>query len=156
MTDSLARLKRIDLNVPIRYADKTMTLPLDLELLKTFVAVAESGSFSSAAPRVSRSQSALSMQMQRLEQSMGKTLLVRGSRTVRPSAAGEELLGYARRLLRLSEEATAAVTRPQETGNVRLGANLLPGLRPAITLPGRLSRCPSRCSRPIAVRRIAM
>ncbi len=121
MTDSLARLKRIDLNVPIRYADKTMTLPLDLELLKTFVAVAESGSFSSAAPRVSRSQSALSMQMQRLEQSMGKTLLVRGSRTVRPSAAGEELLGYARRLLRLSEEAKAAVTRPQETGNVRLG-----------------------------------
>jgi DNA-binding transcriptional LysR family regulator len=121
MMDLETSVKRIELETAIRYADSNMPAPLDLELLRTFVAVAESGSFSGAAPLVSRSQSALSMQMQRLEQSMGKALLVRGPRTVRPTPAGEELLGYARRLLRLSEEATAAVTRPEETGNVRLG-----------------------------------
>jgi DNA-binding transcriptional LysR family regulator len=121
MMDFKTSMKRIELDYAIRNSNTTMTTPLDLELLRTFVAVAESGSFSSAAPLVSRSQSALSMQMQRLEQSVGKTLLVRGPRTVKTSAAGEELLVYARRLLRLSEEARAAITRPEEIGNVRLG-----------------------------------
>jgi DNA-binding transcriptional LysR family regulator len=121
MTDLQMSVKRIELDRAIRYADSKMPAPLDLELLRTFVAVAESGSFSGAAPLMSRSQSALSMQIQRLEQSMGKALLVRGPRIVRPNAAGEELLGYARRLLRLSEETSAAVSRPGETGNVRLG-----------------------------------
>ena len=58
-----------------------MHYPLDLDLLKTFVAVVESGNFSSAAPRVGRSQSAISMQMQRLEEELGRTLLVRMPRT---------------------------------------------------------------------------
>jgi DNA-binding transcriptional LysR family regulator len=114
-----------------------MSYPLDLDLLKTFVAVVESGSLSSAAPRVSRSQSAVSMQMQRLEQTIGKPLLVRGSRTIRPNAAGEDLLVYARRLLKLSDEALASVTRPQEAGLVRLG---IPDDYAAFLLPSVLSR----------------
>jgi len=99
-----------------------MAIPLDLELLRTFVAVAESGSFSNAAPIVGRSQSAVSMQMQRLEQSLDRLLLVRGPQAARPNAAGEALLPYARRLLRLSAEAQAAVMQSAEAGTVRLGA----------------------------------
>jgi DNA-binding transcriptional LysR family regulator len=114
-----------------------MAAPLDLNLLKTFVAVVESGSLSSAAPRVGRSQSAVSMQMQRLEETVGNKLLVRGPRAVTPNAAGEDFLIYARRLLKLSDEAWASVTRPKETGSVRLG---VPDDYAAFLLPPVLSR----------------
>ncbi|MBN9216391.1 MAG: LysR family transcriptional regulator [Mesorhizobium sp.] len=114
-----------------------MAAPLDLALLKTFVAVVESGSFSNAAPRVGRSQSAVSMQMQRLEETVGNQLLVRGPRTVTPNAIGEDFLIYARRLLKLSDEAWASVTRPKETGSVRLG---VPDDYAAFLLPPVLSR----------------
>ncbi|BCG71347.1 LysR family transcriptional regulator [Mesorhizobium sp. 113-1-2] len=114
-----------------------MATPLDLTLLKTFVAVVESGSLSNAAPRVGRSQSAVSMQMQRLEEMVGNQLLVRGPRTVTPNAIGEDFLIYARRLLKLSDEAWASVTRPKETGSVRLG---VPDDYAAFLLPPVLSR----------------
>ncbi|QKC88965.1 LysR family transcriptional regulator [Mesorhizobium sp. NZP2234] len=114
-----------------------MAAPLDLNLLKTFVAVVESGSLSSAAPRVGRSQSAVSMQMQRLEEMVGNQLLVRGPRTVTPNAIGEDFVIYARRLLKLSDEAWASVTRPKETGSVRLG---VPDDYAAFLLPPVLSR----------------
>jgi DNA-binding transcriptional LysR family regulator len=114
-----------------------MGAPLDLNLLKTFVAVVESGSLSNAAPRVGRSQSAVSMQMQRLEEMVGNQLLVRGPRTVTPNAIGEDFLIYARRLLKLSDEAWASVTRPKETGSVRLG---VPDDYAAFLLPPVLSR----------------
>lgn len=114
-----------------------MAAPLDLNLLKTFVAVVESGSLSNAAPRVGRSQSAVSMQMQRLEEMVGNQLLVRGPRTVTPNAVGEDFLIYARRLLKLSDEAWASVTRPKETGSVRLG---VPDDYAAFLLPPVLSR----------------
>lgn len=114
-----------------------MAAPLDLNLLKTFVAVVETGSLSNAAPRVGRSQSAVSMQMQRLEDMVGNRLLVRGPRTVTPNAVGEDFLIYARRLLKLSDEAWASVTRPKETGSVRLG---VPDDYAAFLLPPVLSR----------------
>ncbi|PWJ94221.1 transcriptional regulator [Mesorhizobium loti] len=114
-----------------------MAAPLDLNLLKTFVAVVESGSLSNAAPRVGRSQSAVSMQMQRLEEMVGNQLLVRGPRTVIPNAVGEDFLIYARRLLKLSDEAWASVTRPKEIGSVRLG---VPDDYAAFLLPPVLSR----------------
>lgn len=98
-----------------------MPHPLDLDLLRTFVAVVESGNFSNAAPRVGRSQSAISMQMQRLEEELGQPLLVRMPRTVVPNAAGDDLLVYARRLLKLSDEARASISRPDDAGTVRLG-----------------------------------
>ena len=98
-----------------------MSLPLDLVLLRTFVAVIESGSLSNAAPLVGRSQSAVSMQMQRLEQSLGRELLERGPQAAKPNAGGEKLLAYARKLLRLSDEARAALAKPEEAGFVRLG-----------------------------------
>ncbi len=105
---------------------------LDLELLSTFVAVAETRSFTNAAPRVGRSQSAVSMQMQRLEQAIGKQLLVRTPKAVIPNAVGNDLLTYARRLLKLSDEAWTNITGTSDAGSVRLGvpddyaASLLP------------------------------
>lgn len=114
-----------------------MAMPLDLDLLRTFVAVADTGSFSNAAARVGRSQSAVSMQMQRLEQTVGKKLLLRGPRAVTTNAIGEEMLAYARRLLKLSDEAWASVTRPEEAGSVRLG---VPDDYAAFLLPPVLSR----------------
>lgn len=98
-----------------------MPRPLDLDLLRTLAAVADTGSFSLAAHRVGRSQSAVSMQIQKLETMLGKQLLHRGPKKVAPTPAGTDLLAYARRLLKISDEAWASVTRPEETGVVRLG-----------------------------------
>jgi DNA-binding transcriptional LysR family regulator len=111
--------------------------PLDLTLLRSFVAVAECGSVLHAAPRVGRSQSAVSMQMQRLEEEIGRPLFHRDGRTLRPNPAGEELLLHARRLLRLSDEAVASLRRPEEAGVVRLG---VPEDYAAFLLPPVLAR----------------
>ena len=114
-----------------------MMNPLDIDLLRTFVAVVETGSFSNAAPRIGRSQSAVSMQMQRLEQAVGKQLLIRGPKAVTPNAAGSDFLVHARRLLKLSDEAWASVTRPEESGSVRLG---VPDDYAAFLLPPALAQ----------------
>lgn len=114
-----------------------MTYPLDLELLKTYVAVVETGGFSHACERVGRSQSAVSMQIQRLEDTVGKPLLVRHPRSVSPTYAGETLLVYARRLLRLSDEAWASVNEIEEPSTVRLG---MPDDYAATLLPPVLAR----------------
>ncbi len=98
-----------------------MPEPLDLALLRSFVAVVESGSVLNAAARVGRSQSAVSMQIQRLEAEVGRPLFNRSGRTLRPNSTGEELLLHARRLLRLSDEALASLRRPDDAGLVRLG-----------------------------------
>lgn len=98
-----------------------MPRPLDLDLLRTLAAVADTGSFSLAAGRVGRSQSAVSMQIRKLEAEIGQPLLLRGTRKVTATPAGRDLLAYAQRLLRISDEALAHLTRPEETGTVRLG-----------------------------------
>jgi DNA-binding transcriptional LysR family regulator len=108
-----------------------MAEPLDLSLLRSFVAVIDGGSIQVAAARVGRSQSAVSMQIKRLEEDIGRPLFHRESRSLRPNPAGEDLLLHARRLLRLSDEAVASLRRPEAAGVVRLGvpedyaANLL-------------------------------
>ena len=121
-----------------------MSRPLDLDLLRTFVTVVESGSFSNAAPRVGRSQSAVSMQMQRLEDDLGRRLMVRHPRSVVLNAAGADLLVLARRLLKLSDEARAIVSRPEDTGTVRLG---VPDDYAAFLLPRALARFAEECPR---------
>ncbi|MFY7838108.1 MAG: LysR substrate-binding domain-containing protein [Novosphingobium sp.] len=98
-----------------------MIQTLDLTLLRSFVTVIETGSVLRAAARVGRSQSAVSMQLQRLEADVGRPLFHREGRTLKPNAAGEELLVHARRLLRLSDEALASLRGPDQAGLVRLG-----------------------------------
>lgn len=95
--------------------------PLDLTRLRSFVAVIDHGSVQLAAERVGRSQSAVSMQIKRLEEEVGRPLFRREGRALRPNPAGEELLPRARRLLRLSEEAMASLRRPEAAGVVRFG-----------------------------------
>ena len=94
---------------------------LDLELLRSFVSVVDSGGFTRAGERVHRTQSTVSQQIKRLEEDVGQPLLIRSGKDVTPTEAGERLLSYARRLLALAEEARDVVTRPGNEGAVRLG-----------------------------------
>jgi DNA-binding transcriptional LysR family regulator len=94
---------------------------LDLDQLRTFVAIAESGSFTRAAEVVHKTQSAVSMQMRRLEERIGKPIFTRDGRMSKLSDDGERLLGYARRMLSLSNETIAAFDETELTGTVVLG-----------------------------------
>jgi DNA-binding transcriptional LysR family regulator len=98
-----------------------MTPTLDPELLQAFVAVAEQRSFTRAAVALNRTQSAVSMQVKRLEERLHAELFHRTKSNVDLSAAGEGLLGYARRILSLNEEAVGRVREQNIEGRVRLG-----------------------------------
>jgi DNA-binding transcriptional LysR family regulator len=99
-----------------------MALPLlDPELLKAFVTVAEQRSFTRAAVHLSRTQSAVSMQIRRLEERLQSELFQRGKAPLGLSAAGEGLLGYARRILALNDEAVGRLREHRLEGRVRLG-----------------------------------
>jgi DNA-binding transcriptional LysR family regulator len=98
-----------------------MPATLDLDQLRTFVAIAETGSFTRAAEIVFKTQSAVSMQMRRLEERIGKPIFVRDGRASRLTEDGERLLGYARRMIRLSDETLAAFDETELSGSVRLG-----------------------------------
>lgn len=93
----------------------------ELDLLKTFVSVVDAGGFTRAGERVHRTQSTVSQQMRKLEDMAGTPLLVREGRGVAMTAEGERLLGYARRILALSEEARGAVGASAAAEQVRLG-----------------------------------
>lgn len=94
---------------------------LDTDLIRTFVAVADTGSFRAAAQRVHRTPSAVSMQMAKLEEQMGADLFGKEGRSIRLTETGVEFLGYARRILSLQEEALARIHRPKLGGLVRFG-----------------------------------
>jgi DNA-binding transcriptional LysR family regulator len=94
---------------------------LDLDQLRTFVAIVDTGSFTRAADAVAKTQSAVSMQMRRLEERVGKPVFVRDGRQSRLSDDGERLLAHARRLLRLNDETLALFGDAELTGRVRLG-----------------------------------
>ena len=92
-----------------------------IDWLRAFVAVVDAGSLSGAAPLVHRSQSAVSMQIKKLEVALGRPVLLRGPRLLEVTPAGAELLSYARRVLDLQAEAHAALFGPKLAGRVRLG-----------------------------------
>jgi DNA-binding transcriptional LysR family regulator len=94
---------------------------LDLDLLRSFVSVVDTGGFTSAGERVHRTQSTVSQQIRRLEDDLGQILLHRNGKDVTPTEAGERLLSYARRLLSLAEEARDVVGRPGDGGAVKIG-----------------------------------
>jgi DNA-binding transcriptional LysR family regulator len=98
-----------------------MAVHLDSDLLRTFVAVAETGNFTRAAAQVNRTQSAVSMQIKRLEDMVGDMLFARGSRGVGLTARGTELLSNARRIVALLDETAASMTAPPLDGPVRIG-----------------------------------
>jgi DNA-binding transcriptional LysR family regulator len=95
---------------------------LDTALLRTFMTLAETGSFTRTAERVGRSQSAVSMQMRRLEDVMTAQLFNRGNRMVTLTPDGEKLLSYARQMVNLSDSMIAHFTSPAITGEVTFGS----------------------------------
>jgi len=106
------------MNMMLRHA-----LPLlEMDILKTFVAIAETGNFTTAAETVYRTPSAVSMQIKKLEEMLGCVLFLRDARSVSLTPNGEVLLGYARRLLALNNEAVSRFLLPDMNGVVRVGA----------------------------------
>lgn len=95
---------------------------LELDVLRTFVAIAETGSFTAAANLVFRTPSAVSMQIKRLEEILGRPVFTRDARSVTLTADGELLLTYARRLLALNREAVSKFVLSEISGVVRLGS----------------------------------
>src|SRR5580704_2770923 len=93
----------------------------DTELLRSFVAVAETGGFTRAAGVLKSTQSTVSAQIQRLENEVGRPLFVRTTRAVRLTRTGETLLGYARTILRLNEDARLRLSGARHAGKLRIG-----------------------------------
>ena len=96
---------------------------LDLDLLRTFVEVAETRSFTGAGERLGRVQSAISMQIRRLESITDSRLFSRTPQKAELTAEGERLLTFARRILSLSEEALASVRDDVPQGPIRFGTS---------------------------------
>jgi DNA-binding transcriptional LysR family regulator len=99
-----------------------MIRPLDLELLRTFIAITDRESFALAAEQVHRTQSAVTQQMARLEEQLGVALFRKVGRSKRLTEHGVRLLDYARRLLALNEEALASLAAPDLRGPLRIGS----------------------------------
>ncbi len=94
---------------------------LEIHLLRAFVAVAESRSFTRAASRLNRTQSAVSMQVRRLEQNLGRLLLTRNKGGVGLTDSGRIILDYARQILKINDTVMAEIGDPEVKGRVRLG-----------------------------------
>lgn len=96
-------------------------MKLPIESLETFQAVADTGSFTKAASTVHRTQSAVSMQMKRLEEVVERSLFKKVGREIRLTHSGEILLEHAHRILAAHNEAVAVFSRPELIGRVRFG-----------------------------------
>lgn len=94
---------------------------LDLTALRSFVAVADTGGVTKAAGFLNLTQSAVSMQLKRLEEAVDQSLLDRSARSVSLTPSGEQLLGYARRMLQLNDEIFARMTDTGFEGEIVLG-----------------------------------
>ncbi|RQR70600.1 MULTISPECIES: LysR substrate-binding domain-containing protein [unclassified Burkholderia] len=93
----------------------------DTVLLRSFVAVVQEGGFTHAAARLNLTQSAVSAHLRRLEKQVGRDLLVRTTRSVALTVDGELLLGYARAILALNQDARAQLLREPSAGTIRVG-----------------------------------
>lgn len=98
-----------------------MSALLDPDQLRTFVAIAETGSFTRAADVVHKTQSAVSMQMKRLEERVGRQVFARDGRASRLTEDGERLLDFARRIVKLNMEAMLSFADAALSGRVCLG-----------------------------------
>jgi DNA-binding transcriptional LysR family regulator len=94
---------------------------LDTDQLRSFLAIVDSGSFTKAAERVHKTQSAVSMHVRRLEEQLGCALFVKHGRGARLTAEGERLIEFARRIIQVEAGALAALSRKGLRGAVRLG-----------------------------------
>ncbi|HXF89802.1 MAG TPA: LysR substrate-binding domain-containing protein [Xanthobacteraceae bacterium] len=98
-----------------------MSALIDVDQLRTFIAIVETGSFTKAAEVVHKTQSAVSMQMKRLEERLARPIFARDGRASKLTEDGERLLDYARRIVKLNVEALATFNDAKLSGRVRLG-----------------------------------
>ena len=111
-----------------------LPLTFDLDALRSFVTGIECGSFAQAASRLCRSTSAVSAQLKKLEQQCGADLVVKRGRHLALTQNGEIIMGYARRLLALNDEAQRALQGERLQGEIRIGMqedfgeSLMPGI----------------------------
>ena len=98
-----------------------MSVPLDLDQLQSFCAIADCGSFTEAARRVNKTQSAVSMQIKRLEERLGHALLSRDGRTVSLTQHGEALYSRARKMLKINAEIMDLFDDQEMAGAIRFG-----------------------------------
>jgi DNA-binding transcriptional LysR family regulator len=98
-----------------------MANPLDLDQLRTFAVIADCGSFTEAARRVFKTQSAVSMQIKRLEERLGEDLLVRDGRSISLTRAGDALYHHARRMLEINAEIEDLFSSDVLSGTIRIG-----------------------------------
>ena len=109
-----------------------MIADLDIALLRTFVAIVDTGGLTSAGKKVGRTQPAITHQIKRLEDNLGRSLFGCDRRHLTLTRDGEIFLGYARSLLRLNDEARTRFSAPELEGHVILGT---PDLYAAYLLP---------------------
>ena len=95
---------------------------LQIDFLRTFIAVADTKGFTRAGKRVNRSQSAVSMQIKRLEDEIGEPLFERIGKTVKLTNSGSLLLGHARRIVKAHNDAVTALSKPGLKGLIRFGS----------------------------------
>lgn len=95
---------------------------IDIDLLRSFTTIYESGSFSHAAERLGRTQSTISQQIKKLESILGHSVFQRSTRTLSVTSEGEVLLPYARQIIALNDEVFTRITEVDISGVVRLGA----------------------------------
>jgi len=95
---------------------------LDLGTLRSFVTIADTGSMTRAAGRLFMTQSAISMQIKRLESSLGMSVFERSAQGMTPTSEGEQLLQFANQMLSLNDEAMGRLTSPDFEGIIRFGA----------------------------------
>ena len=102
-------------------ASQAVTKNIEITLLRSFVHVAETGSFTHAGTRANKTQSAISVQIRNLEERLGQRLLDRSGRAVCLTEQGEVLLGYAKQMLRINDEAVHRLALCQQRVQLRLG-----------------------------------
>jgi len=97
------------------------SLDIDLDLIRCFLTVVESGGFTQASKRIHITQSGITLKIKRLEEQLNCRLFRRTTKPLELSHEGEIVLGYARRLLDLNQEMVQRVTKPKKNGALRLG-----------------------------------
>src|SRR5882724_5493660 len=114
---------------------------LDTDQLRSFLAIVDTGSFTKAAERVNKTQSAVSMHIRRLEERLDCELFAKQGRGVRLSMDGEKLVDFARRMLQIEASALSTIAQKGLAGRVRLG---MPDDYAEPFLPGILTRFSGR------------
>lgn len=107
---------------------------MDIDLIRTFLAICENRSFTGAARQVGRTQSAVSLQVKRMEESLGRTLFIRDKSPIELTAHGQKFVQHARRILTTYDEAMANFDREEVVGSVVLGVpgNYTPRILPTV------------------------